>query len=603
MRRASNPPMAKKNIAAAPYMMPMRLWSTVVSQLFQPVVACGRVMPPRGRMVVGPPVVSSSCGACCSTIAITAELLIHRLEEVDELVDLFLGQVEVGHAPDLLAARVWQGRGGHGRLRRRVAQPGLHVAAVELAADLIVLDDAVAVLVDPQVEDAAGEHAAAGEVGEVGGVARHQQLGTVALLGEVVVVDAPGQVAAGALGGEQLGTRGRLPVGRLARRLGLVLQPGVELVGREGDDPLAHVAVGQAAELGALAHVGAGLVGVEPQRVLAPGDGVLLAVEGRDPERVDDVVGMDLQVDVLARGDDQVAAGEHVLIVELAVAVGVVGELPPPLLACDLHGEGVLVAPVDVEQRDEGEEPDHGQHHGRDDGPGDLQLGVAVRLGGQLVVVVVLAAPEPDHQVEGPELDDDEHERRHQEHAVEQLVDATGDRALRVHGVLRGIRGTGGQERHQGQQHDQRAEPAATGHAGSFSGARRAADHRMTSAAGAGGRRPPSASWTCRGPLTAPAMPTAMMATAAAITTPMTKFELMCGRDTTQKAPTTIRAVTITPASTVWSAVRVRKIRDSEMAITPSAMAPASGNSMGFITLFRMRRLVSGSPVAWSAQA
>src|SRR5262245_8253950 len=164
MRRASNPPMAKKNIAAAPYMMPMRLWSTVVSQLFQPGVACGRVMPPRGRMVVGPPVVSSR-GACCSTIAITGELLVHRLEEIDELVDLFLGQVEVGHAPDLVAARVWQGRGVHGLLRRRVAQPRLHVAAVELAADLVVLDDAVAVLVDPQVEDAAGEHAAAGEVG------------------------------------------------------------------------------------------------------------------------------------------------------------------------------------------------------------------------------------------------------------------------------------------------------------------------------------------------------------------------------------------------------------------------------------------------------
>ena len=32
----------KKNSAEAPYMMPMRLWSTVVNQLFHPVVACGR---------------------------------------------------------------------------------------------------------------------------------------------------------------------------------------------------------------------------------------------------------------------------------------------------------------------------------------------------------------------------------------------------------------------------------------------------------------------------------------------------------------------------------------------------------------------------------
>src|SRR5574338_63042 len=37
IRRASQPPIRKKMKAEAPYMMPIRLWSTVVSQLLIPV--------------------------------------------------------------------------------------------------------------------------------------------------------------------------------------------------------------------------------------------------------------------------------------------------------------------------------------------------------------------------------------------------------------------------------------------------------------------------------------------------------------------------------------------------------------------------------------
>ncbi len=56
------PPRKKKNIAATPYMMPMRLWSTVVSQLRQPVVARGRVKTPSGRgMVAAPGVQLEGC--------------------------------------------------------------------------------------------------------------------------------------------------------------------------------------------------------------------------------------------------------------------------------------------------------------------------------------------------------------------------------------------------------------------------------------------------------------------------------------------------------------------------------------------------------------
>jgi hypothetical protein len=41
-RRASTPPMRKYSIAKAPYMMPIFLWSTVVSQSVQPVARSGR---------------------------------------------------------------------------------------------------------------------------------------------------------------------------------------------------------------------------------------------------------------------------------------------------------------------------------------------------------------------------------------------------------------------------------------------------------------------------------------------------------------------------------------------------------------------------------
>ena len=63
--------MTKKNSAAAPYMMPIRLWSTVVSQLRQPGGATLRaVKTPSGRSASGSPVVSSRGAVGRSTIAI-----------------------------------------------------------------------------------------------------------------------------------------------------------------------------------------------------------------------------------------------------------------------------------------------------------------------------------------------------------------------------------------------------------------------------------------------------------------------------------------------------------------------------------------------------
>src|SRR3546814_16725335 len=93
--------------------------------------------------------------------------------------------------------------------------------------------------------------------------------------------------------------------------------PRLELGGFEGDDAHAHVAVGEPAELGALAAVHAGLVGRHLERVRSARDSVALAVEARDPERVDDVARIDVEVDVAARGDHEVVGrGE----VGLAVA-------------------------------------------------------------------------------------------------------------------------------------------------------------------------------------------------------------------------------------------------------------------------------------------
>ena len=54
MARASAPPIAKKNSDAAPYMMPIFLWSTVLTHARQPVLARGRVKTPSGVCVTAP---------------------------------------------------------------------------------------------------------------------------------------------------------------------------------------------------------------------------------------------------------------------------------------------------------------------------------------------------------------------------------------------------------------------------------------------------------------------------------------------------------------------------------------------------------------------
>src|SRR3954470_8963917 len=98
MRRASMPPNRKKNSAAAPYMMAIFLWSTVVTQLRQPVVSVGRAKTPEGRSFAMSPVPRAR-GA--SMVLMTGSFLLQGDQEGDQVIDLVFGQVEVVHAAAL----------------------------------------------------------------------------------------------------------------------------------------------------------------------------------------------------------------------------------------------------------------------------------------------------------------------------------------------------------------------------------------------------------------------------------------------------------------------------------------------------------------------
>src|SRR3546814_13407273 len=107
--------MQKKNSAAAPYMMPMRLWSTVVIHDVQPVLARGRPKMPMGRCAMAPPEGRASASEGLSAMAIS---LLQRLQVGDEGIDLCLAQFQVGHA-----AR----RRVHGLPGRGLPPPGLEL--------------------------------------------------------------------------------------------------------------------------------------------------------------------------------------------------------------------------------------------------------------------------------------------------------------------------------------------------------------------------------------------------------------------------------------------------------------------------------------------
>ncbi len=98
---------------------------------------------------------------------------------------------------------------------------------------------------------------------------------------------------------------------------------------RMHDDVEAHAGVPLAAELGALALIAPGRVGLQAQVLDASGDGVDLAGQARDPQRVDDVATGDHDVHRHAGGQVQHAFGGEPALVGIA-------EDPAPALGLHL---------------------------------------------------------------------------------------------------------------------------------------------------------------------------------------------------------------------------------------------------------------------------
>ena len=143
-----------------------------------------------------------------------------------------------------------------------------------------------------QVERRPGERVARHQVGQVGrrpGV--HVVLGVGDHRVAVGVDQAVDLVAARALRDEHrlaLGGQGARPPAPRTSASWLAFHVSKSSA-VEGDDLHPHVGVRQPAELGALAGVDPRLVGLQAQRLDAPGHHVALAVEPRDPEAVDHV--------------------------------------------------------------------------------------------------------------------------------------------------------------------------------------------------------------------------------------------------------------------------------------------------------------------------
>ena len=160
----------------------------------------------------------------------------------------------------------------------------------------------------------------------------------------------------------ELLTERRRAVGLLRAPL---LEPGVELRGRQHLGGRGHLRVVDAAELGALPGEDAGALGPEPRLVDGAGDRVDLAAERGDPPRVDHVpVGRrHAQLDRASLGDAEPVDRDH------AVRVAV---LPHELRALDVDDEVLLPAgrgghvldPGELHE-DERRDPDEKQRRAR----------------------------------------------------------------------------------------------------------------------------------------------------------------------------------------------------------------------------------------------
>ena len=217
----------------------------------------------------------------------------------------------------------------------------------------------------------------------------------------------------------------------------LVGDPFVEVVGRQRDGADAHVGVREPAELGALTPVLTGVVRLERDAGDTTGHRVALAVQGGDPERVDDVTRADAHLDGLPGRDHDLVRGHDAL-------VGV-AELPPPLLPDDVDDKRVVGGLGEVEHGGDGEHGDRHQKDARKDRPRDLEPGVAVDLRRHLVGSVPLRREPPDDDADDRDHDDAD-DAGDDEHRDGEVVDRLGLGPFRVERVLRGVLGAAGEQ-------------------------------------------------------------------------------------------------------------------------------------------------------------
>ena len=208
------------------------------------------------------------------------------------------------------------------------------------------------------------------------------------------------------------------------RRLELRRHPGVELLAGLSDDEESHVGVLEAAELGALSAVDAGLIGLQHQGVGGLWEEVELAVQLRHPEAVDDVGRREPQLDGLADGDVQLVGHRD--------AVFRIGGGPPELVAgdVDLHA-AVRRGSGHRAHRQHSHDEDTRQHHRRQhDAEPDDPAGRLARR--NLAPVPCLVSPPAQRRHDEQHDDEDEHRCAGGEEDPPQRGDVLRARAGRV---------------------------------------------------------------------------------------------------------------------------------------------------------------------------
>src|SRR4030095_3612360 len=252
MNTASSPATPNQKYELTRYMIPIFLWSVVVSQ--------SAIGWRRGLM-------PCAASASASGLACVIAILMRSLPGPN--LELALHGAGVGVAVEEVAPRL-QGRQLVGGLLGAGEQRCLGVGEDARRAGVVALEEG---------------HV----VGHPLLVVEGDLEGAVARAGEAVLVE-----------GHVLGRdRSRAGVvGAAAGRLLLgLLQPGLELGPADGPDGEAHRLVGQAAVLGALAAVVARLGDGQVEGVDVVGEGVALEEELAHIERVDDVLGLGGEAD------------------------------------------------------------------------------------------------------------------------------------------------------------------------------------------------------------------------------------------------------------------------------------------------------------------